>query len=231
MSEHPDGMVEMVSDTVAAVGLKEVLAAGEFPSEAAWSAAPPVRFSADWRGRNEDSQRETQVRLLWNERSLYMRFDAKFRTITVFPDGDTDGRRDQLWDHDVCEAFLQPDPSQPRRYTEFEVAPNGFWIDLDIGPAGKSDLRSGLRRLVEIDQNNRTWSAVLAVRMDSLTPRFDPSAVWRCNFYRVEGQSEPRFYSAWQPTRTKEPNFHVPEAFGRLLFVAGPEALLPGPVQ
>jgi len=203
MSEHPDGMVEMVSDTVAAVGLKEVLAAGEFPSEAAWSAAPPVRFSADWRGRNEDSQRETQVRLLWN----------------------------QLWDHDVCEAFLQPDPSQPRRYTEFEVAPNGFWIDLDIGPAGKSDLRSGLRRLVEIDQNNRTWSAVLAVRMDSLTPRFDPSAVWRCNFYRVEGQSEPRFYSAWQPTRTKEPNFHVPEAFGRLLFVAGPEALLPGPVQ
>jgi hypothetical protein len=96
MSELPDGMAEMYSDTVVAMGLKEPLAAGELPSETAWSAGPPVRFSADWQGQNEDSQRETQVWLLWSRRSLYLRFDAKFRTITVFPDADADGRRDQL---------------------------------------------------------------------------------------------------------------------------------------
>jgi len=29
---------------------------------------------------------------------------------------------------------------------------------------------------------------------------------------------EPRFYSAWSPTMTPTPNFHVPEAFGHLVF-------------
>jgi alpha-galactosidase len=231
MSELPDGMAEMYSDTVVAVSLKEPLAAGELPSDAAWSAAPPVRFSTDWQGQNEDSQRETEVRLLWSRRSLYLRFDAKFRTITVFPDADEDGRRDQLWNRDVCEAFLQPDPSQPRRYAELEVAPNGFWIDLDIGPDGNSDLRRGLRRQVKIDRGRKSWSAVLEVPMQCLTPKFDPTALWRCNFYRVEGESEPRFYSAWQPTRTEKPNFHVPEAFGRLLFVGGPDGLPPEPAK
>jgi hypothetical protein len=37
----------------------------------------------------------------------------------------------------------------------------------------------------------------------------------------VEGPSEPRFYSAWRPTNTGQPNFHVPEAFGWLVFVEG----------
>ena len=55
--------------------------------------------------------------------------------------------------------------------------------------------------------------------MKALTANFDPSAPWRANFYRVEGRQEPRFYSAWQPTKTPQPNFHVPEAFGYLQFV------------
>jgi hypothetical protein len=55
--------------------------------------------------------------------------------------------------------------------------------------------------------------------MKCLVVRFDPATKWKVNFYRVEGASEPRFYSAWRPTRTPVPNFHVPEAFGELIFV------------
>jgi len=47
---------------------------------------------------------------------------------------------------------------------------------------------------------------------------FDPVKAWRVNFYRVEGPAEPRFYSAWQPTKTPVPNFHVPDSFGKLVF-------------
>ena len=46
----------------------------------------------------------------------------------------------------------------------------------------------------------------------------DPRASWRANFYRVEGSKEPRAYLAWQATRTAQPNFHVPRAFGKLRF-------------
>ena len=188
-----------------------------FPQDAAWGMAPLVHFDSDWRGKNCDPRRETQVRLLWTPETLFVRFDARYRTISVFPDSEPNGRRDHLWDRDVCEAFLQPHPSG-RGYAEFEIAPNGFWIDLAIAPREKHDLESGLGRRVSVDERNKRWSAVLAIPMKSLTERFDPHGVWRANFYRVEGAREPRFYSAWQPTLTPQPNFHVPERFGKLAF-------------
>jgi Carbohydrate-binding family 9 len=54
--------------------------------------------------------------------------------------------------------------------------------------------------------------------MNGLVEHFDPAATWKVNFYRVEGTAEPRFYSAWRPTKTPAPNFHVPEEFGDLVF-------------
>jgi alpha-galactosidase len=193
-----------------------------FPTRAAWEVAAPLRFNADWQGKNTDSGRETEVRLLWTAETLFLRFRSNYRTITVFPDAAPNGWRDQLWDSDVAEVFLQPDVSNLRRYKEFEVSPNGYWIDLDIAPGEKQDLKSGMRRRVVLDEEARTWIAELAIPMTSLVERFDASATWRVNFYRVEGASEPRFYSAWRPTRTPVPNFHVPEAFGELVFAARP---------
>jgi glycosidase len=209
---------ETNTETAIAVRIGEnFLDAEGSPRDVAWESAPLVHFSSDWQGRNPDAERETEVRLLWTSETLFLRFDARYRLLTVFPDAEPNGRRDQLWDRDVCEAFLQPEPSG-RRYLEFEVAPNGYWIDLDIAPGEKHDLQSSLKRRVSVDENNKRWQAVLAVPMKSLTLRFDPTATWRANFYRVEGDTEPRFYSAWQPTRTPKPNFHVPEAFGKLVF-------------
>ncbi len=129
-------------------------------------------------------------------------------------------REHSFCDRDVAEVFLQPDPSQLRRYKEFEVSPNGFWIDLDIGSGQKHDLKSGLRRRVILNEAAKTWVAEMALPMNCLVDHFDPAARWKVNFYRVEGATEPRFYSAWQPTRTPAPNFHVPEAFGELVFAA-----------
>jgi alpha-galactosidase len=117
------------------------------------------------------------------------------------------------------ETFIQPDPSREFYYREFEVSPNGMWIDLDIFPGGLADLKSGLKRSVYLDEKSHTWAAELAIPMKSLTPEFDPKSVWRVNFYRVEGRTEPRTYLAWLPTNTPQPNFHVPSAFGYLRFL------------
>ena len=188
-----------------------------------WQSASPISFSADWHGKNPDPGRETQVRALWSQQHLYLRFNCRYRDLYLFDDSDPNGRRDHLWDRDVAEVFLQPDPTQVRRYLEFEVSPNGFWIDLEIAPGEKRDLKSGLRRRVILNNAARTWVAELALPMKCLIEHFDPEAPWKVNFYRVEGAEEPRFYSAWQPTRTIAPNFHVPEAFGELVFVASPK--------
>ena len=189
-----------------------------FPQEIWWERAPAIRFDRDWRGEQEDSQRATEVRLLWNEQTLFLRFLARYRELYVFPDARTDGWRDELWKRDVAEAFLQADTSDARVYKELEVSPNGYWIDLNIAHGEKEEMRSGLRRRVVQDVAAQTWTAELAVPMRSLTPAFDPEGSWRANFFRVEGKAQPRFYSAWSPTLTPAPNFHVPEAFGHLIF-------------
>ncbi len=72
-----------------------------------------------------------------------------------------------------------------------------------------------------LDEAQKIWIAELAIPVKCLVPRFDPAVAWRVNFYRVEGAEEPRFYSAWRPTSTAVQNFHVPEAFGELVFADG----------
>jgi hypothetical protein len=185
---------------------------------AEWSSATPIAFCTDWRGENPDPGRETQVRVLWSAQTLYLRFECRYRELFLFTDSEANGRRDHLWDRDVAEAFLQPDPGRERHYREFEISPNGMWIDLDIFPGGGSDLKSGLRHSAFLDEKDGVWAAELAIPMQALTPCFDPKGVWRANFYRVEGAEEPRTYLAWQPTGSLEPDFHVPSAFGTLRF-------------
>ena len=133
----------------------------------------------------------------------------------------TDKKTLGLWDRDVCEIFLAPDPSNISRYFEFEAAPTGEWVDLGITltPSGRLtdwDYASGLEAAARIDKDQLLvgmripWSDVL--------PKPEPGALWRVNVFRCVGPEAPERYLAWLPTRTPEPNFHVPEAFGWLRF-------------
>jgi alpha-galactosidase len=219
-STPPSPCAAQSAEIVASYVAGEIKVDAEHPAEV-WQKAHPVVFCSDWQGRNPDEQRETQVRVLWSSQTLYLRFECRFRELHVFADSDPNGRRDHLWDRDVAEAFLQPDPSRERYYREFEVSPNGMWIDLDIFPGGLADLKSGLKKSVTLDADGHRWAAELAIPLKALTPNFDPKAIWRANFYRVEGKEEPRTYMAWRPTGTVSPNFHVPAAFGRLRFAEG----------
>lgn len=211
-------MRQAPSSEIVAVHIDHEIRLDAAHSAIEWQAADPVIFFTDWQGENPDPARQTEVQVLWSDRTLYLRFECRYREIFVFEDSDPNGRRDHLWDRDVAEAFLQPDPSRERFYREFEVSPNGMWIDLDIFPGGLSDLKSGLQRSVSLNPQSHTWIAELAIPMTALTTYFDSSKIWRANFYRIEGSQEPRAYLAWHPTHTPTPNFHVPGAFGSLRF-------------
>jgi len=203
---------------VIAVRISQQIGPEGFPYERDWQRAAPVRFCHDWQGEHDDPKRQTEVWILWTGSELYLRFRCHYRAIYVFQDAEPDGRRDQLWDRDVAEVFLQPDRFGEKYYKEFEVSPNGQWLDLDITPQGLSHIGSGMRSKVHIDEDSKVWSATLAIPMAALSSHFDPAQAWRVNFFRCEGIDPDRFYSAWQPTGTPEPNFHVPDNFGTLRF-------------
>jgi len=205
-------------ETAVAVRYSGGLDQAGLPGPEAWDTARQVFFASDWKGQNVDPNRQTTVAVLWSPEELFLRFRCHYRTLTVFKQSDPGGRRDHLWDRDVAEIFLQPPGREARNYWEFEIAPNGMWIDLEISAGAKRDPQSGMRSRVFVDQNTQIWVAELAIPMRVLDPQFDPSQAWRVNFFRVEGAAEPRFYSAWQGTHTPQPNFHVPEAFGELRF-------------
>lgn len=187
-----------------------------FPHAADWEKAPSASFCSDWQGNNADPQRETQVRLLWSSQSLYLHFRNSFRELRVFPESNQ--RRNHLWDRDVAEVFLQPAGLETKHYKEVEISPNGNWIDLDIAPQGGTILHCDLRARASVDNKSHVWIGELAIPMKCLTDNFDPASVWRVNFFRAEGADPERFYSAWRPTGTPRPNFHVPERFGTLKF-------------
>ena len=218
MSQTNPGACSETASQIVAVPATHAIRLDASHPDALWQSAQAVAFCSDWQGKNPDPQRETRVRILWSSETFYLRFECRYRDLFVFSDAEPNGRRDHLWDRDVAEAFLQPDPSQPNAYKEFEVSPNGMWIDLDISPGNKPDLQSGMTRSVWLNEKEKTWAAELAIPMKALTASFDPAAVWRVNFFRVEGNQEPRGYYAWRPTHSPQPNFHGPAAFGSLRF-------------
>ena len=232
------GTTESSRGVVTATRVSQPIALNARSPAPEWGLADPIRFSADWQGKNADIALETEVRVLWSQEMLYLRFVCRYRELFVLGDSDPNGRRDQLWERDVAEAFLQPPESRaksglvlsgqhargsPSRYRafykEFEIAPNGLWLDLDISPEGSVALKGKLDRSVHLEESRKFWAAELAIPIVSLTSNFDSTMPWRVNFYRVEGKSEPRRYLAWQPTQTPEPDFHVPEVFGTLRFL------------
>jgi alpha-galactosidase len=206
------------SSVITAVHLAHEIVINPAAPAREWENASSISFSSDWRGEHPNPDLQTKVCALWSQRDLYLRFECRYRDLFVFNDAGSDRRRDKLWERDVVEAFLQPDPSRERYYREFEVSPNGMWIDLEIFPGGIANLRSGMKSSVALNDKAHTWSAELAIPIKAITADFDPESEWRVNFYRVEGRQEPRSYLAWQPTGTPEPNFHVPSAFGRMKF-------------
>ena len=67
-----------------------------------------------------------------------------------------------LWDRDVCEAFLAPNPEHPNRYFEFEAAPTGEWVDLAVHlkPGQREtewDFESGMTTAARIGDNQSNY--------------------------------------------------------------------------
>jgi alpha-galactosidase len=212
----PHFLQESSRDRVAARRVLSPLDDEGLPEPSAWAAASPVAFCADWRGEHPDPDRETQVRLLWTGEALFVRFQCRYRDIHTYEGAGR--RRDRLWLKDVAEIFIRPGREDPRRYKEFEISPNGDFLDLDISPGRRSILFCDLHRRVAVESAAPVWTAELAIPMDCLAPGFDPGETWRLNLFRIEGKEPDRFYSAWCATHTPQPNFHVPECFGELRF-------------
>jgi hypothetical protein len=160
--------------------------------------------------------------LCWSDEALHVRFVGEQHEPLVVADSPiTDRKTLGLWDRDVCEIFVAPDPAHPERYFEFEAAPTGEWVDLGLvvtstGRETDWDFNSGMEAAARIEPK----SVKIGIRIpwSDAIPKPAKGDVWRVNVFRCVGPEAPERYLAWRPTHAPEPNYHVPEAFGTLRF-------------
>jgi hypothetical protein len=188
------------------------------PAAPLWTGASPVTAHQGRWGEPLPGK-PTEIRSRWSPTDLYLFFVCPYERLHLKPDPTTTAETNHLWDWDVAEAFIGADPASIRHYTEYEVSPQGEWVDLDIdrGNPKSPGIRwdSGFEAKARIDRAAKTWYAAMRIPMKVLGITPAAGGQLRVNFYRIEGGPPSRTYITWQPTHSE--TYHVPEAFGRLV--------------
>jgi len=197
--------------------------------EPTWKAVKPVNLLlADGGG---EPQQETEAKLCWDERYLYVAFTAIDTDIW----GTLTRRDEPLFEEEVVEIFVSPTGSL-QDYYELEVSPrNVIWDGNIHNPNGSREglqgdatwncegLLTGVRVVGTLNQRDdidQLWSVEMAIPFAAITreggpPR--PGEVWRGNLFRID-RGEGDEFSAWSPTLVRPASFHVPRYFGYLEF-------------
>ncbi len=158
----------------------------------------------------------TPVRALWSDNFLYLAFESPYTELSTFSPAQPE-ERIGLWENDVVEAFIAPDFGHLNHYTEYEWAPTGEQLDLDVELPAKKDFAwsSGMESAVRIDESAKVWRVEVRIPWSALGERPLSGDSWRANFYRHDRKHGAGL--AFSPTLRG--SFHTPERFGWLGFV------------
>jgi hypothetical protein len=188
-----------------------------------WSGASRIIAENDFYGNPIPGYR-TEILLQYTSANLYILFVCPYEQLHLKPNPNLAAETYELWNYDVAEVFIGDDFTNIRRYKEFEVSPQGEWVDLDVNldnPPHETGWvwQSGIQVAATIDALYNTWYGFMRIPWPSIASRpTAPGSQFRINFYRCQGADPDRKYIAWQPVH--RPSFHTPECFGTLTLSA-----------
>lgn len=210
----------------------EVTGTGDAPAwqQAPWADLTVLKGPAAYR---------TRAKGLYSDKGIYVLFDCEDTRLTTPFQKDFD----DLYDGDVAEVFLWPDPRQ-RAYFEYEISPLGPELPLMVVNNFKryqpwlpfhyaGEKRT--RRATAVRGGRKGsgaavagWSAEVFIPFELLTGLTgvppQPGDRWRANFYRIDyDRTEPTFLT-WSPL--SKVDYHRIREFGTLRF--GPKQSPPG---
>jgi hypothetical protein len=210
-----------VNDIIEARHVASDLAVTDF-TDSQWARAKPVHINRYWSGDAAPPSRHAEARLLWSSKALHVRFVCPQNEPTIVSDKPQIEKKTMgLWDRDVCEIFIAPDPNVVERYFEFEAAPNGEWLDVAIHwtPEKREsdwEFNSHMTTAAHVDKDQ--VAIAMRIPWNHWIHQPQKGERWRVNLFRCVGKDPNRGYLSWQPTKTPEPGFHVPQVFGWLVF-------------
>ena len=200
--------------------VKSDVALSTDPESKLWQGAPAVFSETGSKGQPSPGHR-TEIRSRWSAQSLYFLFICPYEELYLTPQPVTAQETNKLWERDVAEVFIGADFDHIWQYREFQVSPQGEWVDLDIDrknpkPEGGWGWNSGYQVEARIDARRKVWYGAMKIPLRSITEKtVGPDFVFRLNLYRLQGPPPNRVSVAWRPTGSTG-NHHIPEAFGLL---------------
>jgi hypothetical protein len=203
--------------TIESIRAEKDVALDTNASSSFWRGARPVHMESDTYG-HPVPKYETEVRTRWTDKNLYFLFICPYEELSLKPDPKTSVETNQLWNWDVAEVFIGSDFHNIKRYKEFELSPQGEWVDLDIdlnNPHHEDGWtwNSGFEVSARIDRKRHVWYGAMKIPYSAIDTK--PAArgnMLRANLFRSQGPKSRRQEITWQPTMSK--TFHVPEHFG-----------------
>jgi hypothetical protein len=168
---------------------------------------------------------KTSIWSCWNRIWLFIFFEGRYDSLRMIDgcNSSAPARMLELWDKsDVFEVFIGSDARRSFKYKEFQIAPDGHWLDIDVtkNPDGlKPDYSwsSGMAALSLIDGKKKIWRSGLAIPWQALGIMPQVGTSIDCNFYRASGEYHGAQLLSWSPTGYGNQCFHRPEHFGRLI--------------
>lgn len=189
------------------------------PASRFWRGAQPVYVESDSHGKRVPKYR-TEVRTRWTDKNLYFLFVCPYEELSLKPDPNPKKETNELWNWDVAEVFIGSDFQDIKHYREFEVSPQGEWIDLDVDlhkPHHEDGWtwNSGFEVSARIDRRAHIWYGAMRIPYSAIDSRpAAPGNVLRVNLFRSQGPESHRQEVTWQAPMSN--TFHVPERFGLL---------------
>jgi hypothetical protein len=196
---------------------------GTDPHSSFWESAPVVFAERNAYGEAVPACR-TEIRSRWTNQNVYFLFACQYADLSLNPSPCVDAETFELWRWDVAEVFIGSDFEDIQRYKEFEISPQGEWVDLDVDLSKPHHedgwvWRSGMSVASRIDPWLKVWYGAMRIPFTALGDRAPVAGdTFRTNFFwsQQDGANV-----AWQPTMSD--TFHVPERFGLLVLVSEDE--------
>ncbi|RKD89824.1 carbohydrate-binding family 9-like protein [Mangrovibacterium diazotrophicum] len=173
-----------------------------------------------------------EAKLLYDSTSLYVIFkvnDQFVKCRTTEPNG-------PVWTDSCAEFFFAPNLSVPERYFNLEVncggtplmfynlVPRKDFTVVDADELAKLEIAHSLPKSIEEEISEPIqWTLEYRLPLDLISRYAEiekpkSGVIWNANFYKIADETSNPHYLTWNPVQKAEPDFHLPEFFGKLLF-------------
>jgi hypothetical protein len=194
--------------------------------DAAWNAAPAITLQFPWEHQTGAKQK-TEVRLLWDDRALYVFYACEDEDIVAL----FTNRDDPTYRDDAVEIFVNPRPDQETAYYGLEMNAGAVLYDyVAVMPRlfFKRFQMNGVQLAVHVrgtrnvrGDKDQGWNLELAIPWENfeiLGAKPKPGERWRAQLNRWDGVEPNRRLSMWVDPKINDSWPHVPSRFGWLEF-------------